>query len=363
MAGAEVNDPTMAVPADLADVTPAWLSDVLGTQVEACDVEPIGAAVGFIGQLARVHLTLDGEGPASVIVKLPSTDPAASALADVYRFYEREGGFYRNLATTPAGCGVPVPRCIATIGEANAIALVLEDLSSDLRVGDQVAGAPDADIRRALRTAADLHGIWWDHPDLPTMSWLPTGNDPVYKIAGQNYPLAWPFFVEGYGDLLTPEQRRIGESLSDALDRMIDEFADPPVTINHGDFRLDNLFFSDDDEAPCTVIDWQIASRSHTGSFDVAYFLSGNVEPAQLATEFEPLLRCYHDRLLERGVTGFSFADLEHSMRRSALGCLAYPVLGATVLAQEDERAVALFTRMIRGYFGLAETLDAGSVL
>ena len=359
---------TAEVPTDLGAVTPGWMSAVLGTPVTDVEVEPIGAAVGFIGQLARVHLTHAGgagplsDGPPSVVVKLPSADPAAVQLAGMYRFYEREAGFYRHHASGPSGCGIPVPRCHAIVGDENDVALVLEDLC-DLRVGDQVAGAPMADLRRALRTAADLHAVWWDHPDLASMAWLPRGDDPVYKIAAVNYPLAWPFFLDGYGDLLTPEQRRIGEGLIDQVDRIIEEAGHAPMTINHGDFRLDNLFFSPDEQAPCTVIDWQIASRSSTGSLDVAYFLSGNVEPAELATSFEPLLRGYHDRLVEKGVGGFSFADLEAAMRRAALACLAYPVLGATVLGQEDERAVALFTRMIQGYFGLAVTLDAGSAL
>ena len=356
------------VPADLAEVTPAWIGEVLGKPVAAVDVEPIGAAAGFIGQLARVTLTyasgggpLD-DGPASVIVKLPSADAAALEIAATYRFYEREGGFYRHLAGTPSGCGVPVPRCYATIGDENEIALVLEDLC-DLRVGDQVAGASLTDARRALRTAADLHAVWWDHPELTAMEWMPKGSDPLYKAAGVHYPVAWPYFLEGYGDLLTPEQIRIGEGLIETIDRFIEQAGHAPLTVNHGDFRLDNLFFSADDEAPCTVIDWQIASRSRTGCFDVAYFLRGNLDPTQLESDFEPLLRTYHERLVERGGTGFSFTDLEQEMRRAALGCLAYPVLGATILGQDDERAVALFTRMIQGYFGLAVTLDAGSVL
>ena len=355
-----------AVPTTWEALTPRWLSDVLDAPVTDVRCEPIGGSVGFIGLLARLHLTYEGSsaGPASVIAKLPSDDPAARALADVYRFYEREGAFYRYLAAAPAGCGVRVPVCFAAVGEGNDIALVLEDLC-DLRVGDQVAGATTADAERALWTAADLHAAWWDNPALDTLDWMPRGNDPVYKIAATNYPLAWPFFVDGFGDLLTAEQRSIGERLIDRIDDLIDENARPPWTVNHGDFRLDNLFFDGHDgpEAPCTVIDWQIASRSRTGCFDVAYFLSGNVEPARLAVEFEPLLRTYHDRLCERGVTGFSFADLEETMRLASLSCLAYPVLGATVLAREDDRAVALFTRMIQGYFGLAAQLDAGSAL
>jgi hypothetical protein len=361
-----------AVPATLEAVTPDWLSDVLDAPVTDVRCEPIGGSVGFLGLLARLHLSYDdaSAGPASVIAKLPSDDPAARALADIYRFYEREGAFYRHLAGAPAGCGVRVPVCFGAVGEGNDVALVLEDLGG-LRVGDQVAGATIDDAERALRTAADLHAAWWDNPALDTLDWMPAGNDAVYKMAATNYPLAWPFFVDGFGDLLTAEQRSIGERLIDRVGDLIEENARPPWTVNHGDFRLDNLFFDDhadhaDDGAPagpCTVIDWQIASRSRTGCLDVAYFLSGNVEPALLADDFERLLRTYHDRLGERGVTGFSFADLEQTMRLASLSCLAYPVLGATVLAREDDRAVALFTRMIQGYFGLAVQLDAGSVL
>jgi aminoglycoside/choline kinase family phosphotransferase len=353
-----------AVPAALADITPEWMSAMLDVRVASFVVEPIGAAVGFLGQLARLHLSYERDvaGPASVIVKLPSAEAAALELAAIYRFYEREAGFYRHLAATPAGCGVPVPRCFATAGEGNEVALVLEDLC-ELRVGDQVAGAPLGDLRRALRTAADLHAAWWDKPALTSLEWMPYANAPVYKAAAVNYPLAWPFFVEGYGDKLTPTQRSIGERLCDQVDALIDDAAKDPLTVNHGDFRLDNLFFSDDDDEPCTVIDWQISSRARTGCLDVAYFLSGNLDPDQLDAEFDPLLHGYHEHLVAGGVRGFSFADFEEAMRLAALSCLAYPVLGATVLAQEDPRAVALFDRMILGYFGLAEQLDAGSVL
>jgi aminoglycoside/choline kinase family phosphotransferase len=354
---------SLEAPVTIDDVTPAWLSAAIGATVASVKVEPIGAAVGFLGQLARMHLAYAGDaaGPASVIVKLPTTDEATRGLADIYRFYEREGGFYRHLAPTPNGCGVPVPKCFAVVGEANDVALVLEDLQG-IREGDQVAGASTADLERALRTAATLHAAWWDNPALDTLDWMPAPDDPVNKSAAVNYPLCWPFFVEHFGHMLNDGQRAIGEALCSRMEGLLDHVEARPHTVNHGDFRLDNLFFPDGD-GPCMVIDWQVASRGHTGSLDVAYFLSGNVDPVELERDFASLLHCYHDALVGQGVAGFSFADLEASMRWATLICIAYPVLGCTVLQQDDPRAVALFDRMIHGYFGLAETLDAGSLL
>jgi hypothetical protein len=354
---------SMTVPTTLDDVTPTWLGEVLGAPVASVDLDVIGVGAGFIGQLARVHVGYEGSGagPASVIVKLPTVDPASRELANGYRFYERESNFYRHLAGAPAGCGVRVPSCLAAIGEGNDVALVLEDLA-DHRIGDQVAGCSLDDARRALATAARLHATWWEAPALATLDWMPYGNDPVYKAAGAAYPLFWQPFVDGFGDLLTAEQLAIGEALIPKIDELIDSNGSGPHTVNHGDFRLDNLFFPDDDEG-CVVIDWQIASRSRTGCLDVAYFLSGDLDPDVLQQEFEPMLRHYHEHLTDQGVGGFSFADLEHQMRVASLACLAYAVLGAPVLALDDERAVALFQRIIRGYFGLAEALDAGSAL
>jgi hypothetical protein len=347
----------------LDDVTPEWLAAVVDAPVTNVDLETIGVAAGFVGQLARCHLgyDADGAGPDSVILKLPTIDPATRELANGYRFYEREGSFYRHIAAAPQGCGVDVASCYAAIGDGNDVALVLEDLRQH-RIGDQVAGASLDDTRRALDTAARLHATWWESDALRALEWMPYGNDPVYKAAGAAYPMFWQPFLDGFGDLITPAQREIGAALIPHIDELIDQAANGPLTVNHGDFRMDNLFFPDGDDG-CIVIDWQIASRSRTGCLDVAYFLSGNLDPDVLTREFESLLHHYHDRLLELGVTGFAFSELEQMMRVAALSCLAYAVLGAPVLVLEDERAVALFQRIIRGYFGLAEALDAGSAL
>ena len=89
----------------------------------------------------------------------------------------------------------------------------------------------------------------------------------------------------------------------------LDRFRDRPRTLCHGDYRLDNLFFGvRPDHEPIRVVDWQIVSQC-VGTYDVGMFLSQSVAPS-IRREIElDLLRAYHDRLLEHGVRGYTFAD------------------------------------------------------
>ena len=46
-----------AVPNTLDEVTAEWLADGLGVEISAIEVDQIAAGSGFMGQLARVHIT------------------------------------------------------------------------------------------------------------------------------------------------------------------------------------------------------------------------------------------------------------------------------------------------------------------
>jgi len=149
-------------PRQFADITPAWLTSVLrdGGSVRAASVtgiavEPIGVGVGFLGQLARLRLTYDrpeAGAPASVIGKFPTLDPGGRQICQMFRFYEREVLFYRELARHVP---VRVPRCWGSVMDvaADDYLILLElvrttgagALLPDLVIG---AGAPGVAVRR-----------------------------------------------------------------------------------------------------------------------------------------------------------------------------------------------------------------------
>src|SRR4051812_25687309 len=98
------------VPNSLSALSPDFLAGILGADVTAIAIEAIGQDAGILGALARVHLTYGpgSAGPASVVVKMPSESEENREVGMAFRFYEREGLFYSDLADA---CGMAVPHC------------------------------------------------------------------------------------------------------------------------------------------------------------------------------------------------------------------------------------------------------------
>ena len=338
------------LPKQHSDLTPAFLNDALqiaGTKIVSADIEPIGQGVGVLSQIARLTLSYaSGEkaGPATVVAKLPAGLEQTRQFVRQFKFYEREVAFYRNLG---GEVSLASPRCLyaAHDSASDDFLLLLEDLG-DRRVADQLKGCSAADALLAVRELAALHAQWWEHPKLQTLDWMPLAESDITKGGLALYQYAWPIFLERFGATLPDPMRRVGERLSDQIVGMIDYFRDRPRTICHGDFRLDNMFFGQKpNQSALTTVDWQIAMRG-TGTYDVGYFVSQSVPPDQRRQIEMDLLRHYHDRLIELGVKGYSFADCIHDYRWTLMFCLCYPVIGGGLGDLSNERGLALAQAM-----------------
>jgi len=134
-----------------------------------------------------------------------------------------------------------------------------------------------------------------------------------------------------------------GERLGTNVIAILNTMADRPCTIVHGDYRLDNLFFgSPQGGEPLAVIDWQISTRG-IGTFDLAYFMTGNVATETRRALEKDVLRMYHDTLREGGVQDYDFDEFMRDYRLSALFCLVYNVIGIGSLDFGNERGLELF--------------------
>ena len=155
----------------------------------------------------------------------------------------------------------------------------------------------------------------------------------------------------------------IGRKFESNITAIVNRISEPPRTIVHGDFRLDNLFFATPEGGdPLTVIDWQLASRAR-GVFDVAYFICGTVPPAERKANEMDLLRMYHSVLAENGVHGYGFDQCFEDYRLSVLLCLGYSVLAAGQLDMANERGVELFTTIMERTTSAIIDLNAGELL
>ena len=93
------------------------------------------------------------------------------------------------------------------------------------------------------------------------------------------YRMSVDGFTDKFGHLLDPANEVITNTLPDHGLRLLDELAEPPHTLIHFDFRLDNLFFGDSGSATAVqMIDFQTVSRANPG-YDLGYFLTQSLEP------------------------------------------------------------------------------------
>jgi hypothetical protein len=231
------------------------------------------------------------------------------------------------------------------------------------RCGDQLSSCTADEVRLAVRDLAAFQAGWWANPELDTLTWMPRINDPVNLAAEQAYQQAWPAFKEHFGGLLPESLNTAGEQIATRIIAILNAMADRPSTIVHGDYRLDNLFFcTPEGGEPLAVIDWQIANRG-IGTFDLAYFMTGNVATETRRACEQEVLRVYHDTLLDGGVRGYDFDEFMRDYRLSALFCLVYNVVGIGNLDFGNERGIELFKVWTERTAAAIEDLNATELM
>ena len=335
------------------EISTEWLSEVLGARVTDARLEVIGSGEGFMGQLARVHLS--GAGcPSSVVVKMPTADPGGQMIGQMMRVWEREHRFYTEIA--PRMGGIRIARCLHT--RTDPYVLVLEDLAPR-QPGDQVAGPTPAQARTAIDMAADLHGMWFDHPDLRSWDWMPGIDDPLSASVGAMFDAGWPLFLARYESSLPARVLRWCEGFAPRIIEWMSGYLSWPCTLTHGDFRLDNMFFSAD--GSMTLIDWQLSMRAPSTT-DLVYFLGTNL-PTELRRDMQDeLIERYATRLRSHGVPA-EWSDPATITRGYAEGVMFYCTSFAASLLTLDpanERGAALMDSLVRRAFSAADDLDAG---
>jgi aminoglycoside/choline kinase family phosphotransferase len=324
----------------------------------------VGEGLGFIGIVARMAVTYTGDtaAPRSMFVKFPSPDPGSRQVGNLYGLYEREVHFYNELA---ASSGIDVPACYFADYDAHAgqSVVLLEDLTGNGRFGDQVTGCTPAEARLAIASMAKFHAAWWQHPRLTEISWLPTGDALVRNAMVTAYEQCWPLCVERFGHTLTTEIRAAGPTLHRRIVAQLDVFADNPLTIAHGDYRPDNMWFGHEGSArPLVVFDWQSPNRGWS-AYDLAYFIAGSFDTESRRKLEDDLIAEYHGLLQAGGVTGYSLGKLRHDYRACLVVMIGIFVINGATLPTTNPRAIDLFEQVFGRFFAAVADQDALSVL
>jgi Phosphotransferase enzyme family len=348
---------------DPARIDPDWMTQALRRanvlrEARVAEIARTPVGNGLLGDSYRFTLIYDHEepgAPASVIGKFPAADPASRKSGSAHLLYVREVSFYRELARTVA-IHTPLPYVAEIDPETDDFTLILQDLAP-ARQGDQLAGCSLEDAMTALSEAAALHAPRWSDPMLETLDWLAIRPARLSPTLTDTLPPIISLFKERYQGALEPEFIALVDKLPPALARSRDDRS-CPRTVQHADFRLDNVMFDVNGGArPMATLDWQTLTVG-PGAVDVAYFLSAAIDPPERRQHERELVRFYHAELIRRGVQSYDWDQCWRDYRRYTLHGILMGVFSA-LSVERTERGDALFLKMTRG--ACAQALDNGT--
>ncbi len=365
MAGVERNQPASNRVWRPEDLSPEWLTVHLadagllgGSQVAHFNVEPVGT--GQMGDSFRIHLETDPPGdtaPPSIVGKFTAADEQSRATGVSMRTAEVEVRFYQQVAPTLAA---RIPAChFADVDPTTArFVLLLEDLAP-CRVGDQMAGCTVDEAALALEELAKVHAPRWADPALERLEWLNRRDALVLDTLSAVFPALYAGFVDRYGERISDRVRRVGDGFFPRIGDYLHHRAGP-ATVQHADFRVDNLLF-DPPGSPVAIVDWQTVTWG-PGSADVAYFLGASLAVDVRRANERALVRHYLEAATAWGVVGYGFDDLWLDYRRHAYSGLVMAV-GAAMSVARTDRGDEMFLTMAERHAAHVEDVDAGSVL
>lgn len=361
------------IPTRSKDISAAWISEVLnssgfltGTNIIALQHEPWGIGEGFTSDMARLTVTYDRKAlqlPKTIIAKLPTPYEAARAAVKPFNIYEREIRFYAEVAPqspmrTPGFVYGDVD------SENERYILLIEDCSCYEQV-DQIKGLSSEQTKLVTLKLADFHARWWDAPDLFSFPWIARPRGPEAMALINTFRFCWDActHIDGFTKILPEGGWDAGLKIYEYYPWLIQSVPDEYLTISHFDFRVDNMFFDwNTPDDPLIVFDWG-GSSINRGVGDLAYMIGGSLTTDLRREVEQDIVRLYHDRLIERGVSGYTFDECWFDYLKGLLLFTFIGVLAVASLDMSDPRGTELLRVAIPRYFTSIVDNDATSVL
>ena len=297
---------------------------------------------GQVGDSYRLSLDWNNnEGPETIIAKCSAKDLTSRQTAKNMNLYEIEAYWYNQY-----GNKIPI-RCPEAyfVGldkkDIGNFIMFMEDLSPARQIS-QMAGCNVNDIRLALDEVTLLHKAHWDDNNLSKIKCLNYGKDRK-KFIKQFLIEIYPDWCSRYKDRIDKSILEMGKSLIDRYDSYI-EIKTEPIVLSHGDFRLDNMLFYDNN-GRVAVLDWQTLSAG-VPMADIAYCISTSFSDSNdRKIHEESLVSRYLKKLnLDDGVYPYELAWRDYR-RCSFIGFLMGVI--SSMLVERTERGDEMFAVMV----------------
>ncbi|MGI8794674.1 MAG: phosphotransferase [Acidimicrobiales bacterium] len=348
----------LSIPTSVDEITSDWLAAATGLPITSAVATQIGQGIGVSSAVYRV--ACEGQGcPSSLVVKLPALDPAAVFTSTMLRMYIREVRFFDELASA-SPIRVPKAYAAAVDEESSAFVVVMEDMGG-MRFVDQNEGMDLADAEQSVSELAAWHATWWRKAEpLAERGTVVSLADPIYPaVLPMVFAEGWEKLTSDFGEI-PAAIHRVAPGWTAAMPGMLTQLAEAPATLAHGDYRADNILFSDDGRV--ALLDFQLTGVG-SGVYDLAYFVTQSLAPELAAASERALFDRYVAALVESGVPEADVAGLWDNYRTAALFCLVYPVVACRGMDLDDARQRALIENMFERFERAVDDLSLADLL
>lgn len=350
-------------------LTAEFLTDLLRDQgllpsdssVARLEHQQIADGTGMMAELARLTVRYTGDpgaAPPTFIAKYSSRNETNRGIALQYNLPERETRFMSAVAPRSS---VRTPRVYYCGLDGDRFLILMEDLSG-YQVGSQVDGATLEQSELAIDELAKLHAQFWNR--LSDLDWLP-GISNSYHASNMK-TLAHVGFdgvIAKFGEFVPTHLGNYRDQFLASIDVLQQRMDTEPVTLCHGDFRMENLLFGHEPgHHPIVVLDWQGPVRGR-GMHDVALFLGQSTRTEVRRAHERALLDRYVAGLEAGGVKGLDRDAVWEEYRQALLYNWLYVSVVAGTLDTSNEKSYAWMAQMVARQVAATVDLDVFALL
>lgn len=350
-------------------LTPEWLTRTLrqsgflsaDVSIKSAVQEQVGEGVGMMSELARLRLDYEGEAsdlPATLMAKFPSRNATNRQVAMSYNLYERETRYFAELDPLTSARS---PATYISELEGENFIILMQDLI-DYRVGDQVVGATLAETEAMIDELAKLHATFWNRVD--SLDWVPHIADSYHaENMDALLRIGWANMTAVFADYIDPGIAGRGDQIIAALPEMQRRVDATPITLLHGDFRMENVLFGvAPQHEPVMIIDWQ-GPLLGKAMVDVALIMGQSTQLEVRRSNERALIERYADRLAAAGVSGYGSAQAWQDYQMALLYNWVYVGVVAGTLDTTNEHGFAWMAQMVARQNAASLDLDLFSLM
>ena len=296
-----------------------FIKNSLNLKIKSITIDETRLKGGYISDVIALKIETETQMLDCVLKIENKNETKLSIMAKTLGLYERENYFYDAISKY---INISCPKFYGLIkdDDLNTIGILMENLNTN-KSHVLNLDLNKNDINISLKVISDLakfHGKFWNKDLQKAFPQLKTHNDPLFNPVWKNFINDnWTLFLNNWVNVLTPTQITIAENIKNNFQRIQDDLSSSHLTLVHGDVKSPNIFYNSDNMFSPIFLDWQYVAIGK-GVQDVVFFLLESFDSDNIKVNFPIFKNYYFKKLVENGVTNYSYDEYETDLRNAA---------------------------------------------